>query len=139
MYDVFVSFDWDYDRHYKHLLEAWHENPMFDFVFNDATPTEINSSNVGRVKAAITVKINSATHTLVIVGQHANDLHMDHRLIGFRNWINFEVHQSVLAGNHIAVVKLERHYTPPDELLGVGAAWAYGFSEYGILDALRRA
>lgn len=44
---VFVSFDWDNDRHYKYLLEAWHANPEFDFVFSDTTPREIDSFDVG--------------------------------------------------------------------------------------------
>lgn len=85
---VFVSFDYDNDRYYKFLLEAWHANPRFRFTFQDGTPSEINSTNVGRVKAAITTKSQAATHTLVIVGQHANTPHRHRALIGHRNWIN---------------------------------------------------
>lgn len=66
MASVFVSFDWDHDRRYKFLLEAWNKNPRFQFVFSDATPGEIDTNNVGRIKAALTAKINAATHTLVI-------------------------------------------------------------------------
>jgi hypothetical protein len=59
---VFVSFDYENDRHYKYLLEAWNPNPRFNFTFADATPDEINTLNVGRIKAALTSKINDATH-----------------------------------------------------------------------------
>lgn len=66
---VFVSFDYDNDKHYKFLLEAWNKNPKFQFVFEDGTPQEIDSYNVGRIKAGLTSKIKEATHTLVIIGK----------------------------------------------------------------------
>ncbi len=90
---VFISFDYDNDKIYKFMLQAWDANPNFDFVFKDQTPGEIDTNNIDRIKAALTLKINAATHTLFIVGAHANQQHKDHRLIGFINWINFEAHQ----------------------------------------------
>jgi hypothetical protein len=136
---VFVSFDYDNDKHYKYLLEAWNKNPKFEFVFDDATPEEINSSNVGRVKAALTSKIRNATHTLVIVGQYANDPHRNRNLIGYKNWINFEIHQSIDLGKRIAAIKLDKTYTSPEELLGANASWAFSFTEANILKALDEA
>jgi hypothetical protein len=136
MASVFVSFDWDHDRRYKFLLEAWSKNPQFRFVFSDETPREINSSNVGRIKAGLTTRINAATHTLVIVGQYANAPHPDRALIGFRNWINFEVHQSMVARNKIVAVKLDRNSESPEELLGAGASWAMSFTEDAVIRAL---
>lgn len=47
MSTVFVSFDWDHDRRYKFLLDAWNKNPRFKFVFEDATPRD-ERSHVGR-------------------------------------------------------------------------------------------
>jgi hypothetical protein len=137
--NVFVSFDWDNDRRYRHLLAAWHANPRFNFVFNDYTPAEINSANVGVVKAALTRKIRAATHTLVIVGQYANTRHALSHLIGFKNWINFEIHQSVQVGNRIAAIKLSRNFQSPDELLGVNASWAMSFNELAVIEALNEA
>jgi hypothetical protein len=32
---VFVSFDYENDKHYKFLLEAWDANKNFDFLFAD--------------------------------------------------------------------------------------------------------
>jgi hypothetical protein len=136
---VFVSFDWDNDRRYKHLLEAWSANPNFTFVFADQTPSEINTDNVGRVKAAITAKINGATHTLVIVGKYANTRHKDANLIGYKNWINFEVARSKANGNKLVGVKLDSTYDSPDELLNSGASWAMSFTEGAILKVLANA
>lgn len=136
---VFVSFDYENDKHYKFLLEAWNANPNFEFIFHDMTPREIDSYNISRIKAALTTKINSATYTLVIVGKEANKLHKDHVLIGFRNWINFEVHQSKLNRNRIVGVKIDKSYESPEELLGAGASWAMSFSEAAILKALGEA
>ena len=136
---VFVSFDYENDRRYKYLLEAWNGNPEFTFVFQDMSPDEINSNNVGRVKAALTAKINTATHTFVIVGRYANSPHKDAYLIGSKNWINFEIKQSKAAGNKLVAIKLDRTYGSPDELIGAGASWAMSFNEDAILKALREA
>lgn len=136
---VFVSFDYENDRKYKYMLEAWDANPDFDFLFSDVTPSEIDSTNVGRVKAAITTKINSATYTLVIVGKEANKLHKDHKLIGFRNWINFEVHQSKLNKNKLVGIKLDSSYESPEQLLSSGASWALSFTQEAILAAIGKA
>ena len=54
---VFISFDYDNDRYYKNLLEAWDANSNFEFKFSDKSAHEINSENVGRVKAALTKKL----------------------------------------------------------------------------------
>ena len=136
---VFVSFDYDNDKHYKFLLEAWNENPKFEFVFDDGTPQEIDSTNVGRIKAALTSKIKEATHTLVIIGKDANSPHRNRNLIGYKNWINFEVHQSIEHRKRIAAIKLVRTYESPDELLNAKAAWAYSFTEENIIKALEEA
>lgn len=139
MYTVFVSFDFEHDKHYKYLLEAWHKNPKFRFVFEDGTPREINSLNVGRVKAALTTKIKNATHTLVIIGEHSNDPHPNRNLIGNRNWINFEIAQSKLLGKRIAAIKLSRNNESPTELFSSDASWAFSFTEDNILKALAEA
>lgn len=136
---VFARFDYDNDRYYKFLLEAWHANPRFRFTFQDGTPSEINSTNVGRVKAAITTKIQAATHTLVIVGQYANTPHRHRALIGHRNRINFEIAQSKAAYNRIVAVKLDRSYESPHELVGANATWAMAFTEEAIVRALSEA
>jgi len=132
---VFVSFDYDNDRKYKYLLQAWDANPDFDFVFKDETPGEINTNDIGRIKAGLTRKINDATHTLFIVGKHANQLHKDRRAIGFKNWINFEAYQSILSGNYLAVVKLDDSCKVPEELTAK-YRWISGFIEKNVINVL---
>jgi hypothetical protein len=133
---VFVSFDYENDKHYKVLLEAWHANPRFNFVFEDGSSKYINSENVGRIKAALTQKLRAATHTLVLVGRHANEPHPQRALIGNTNWINWEIAQSKAAGNRLVAVKLDRSFDSPSELLGAKASWAMSFGEPEILQAL---
>lgn len=139
MNTVFVSFDYENDRSYKYLLEAWHANPKFQFTFEDGTPREIDSINVGRIKAALTSKVKNATHTLVIVGKYANQRHPKSHLIGYRNWINFEIHQSVQEGKRIAVIRLERSNELPEELDGVQYSLVDGFNESNVIQALNSA
>ncbi len=136
---VFVSFDYENDKHYKYLLEAWHANPKFQFVFDDGTPTEIDSNNVGRIKAALTTKVKNATHTLVIVGKYANQRHSKSHLIGYKNWINFEIHQSAQEGKRIAVVRLDRSNELPEELSNTQYSIVEGFSEANVMQALSNA
>ena len=136
---VFVSYDHETDGHCRSLLETWNANPDFDFLFNDRMPREIDKNNVVRIKVETTVKINSASHTLVIVGKDANTIHRHQHLIGFRNWMDFEIHQSKLHGNKIVAVRLQNDYEFPDELMGAGASWALGFDENEIIKALNEA
>lgn len=125
---VFVSFDWDNDKHYKFLLQAWDANPDFEFSFSDYSSTEINSWDIPTVRGALTRKINAATHTLVLVGKEANKKHTDSDEIGYKNWLNFEVAKSKANGNKLVAVKLSSTNTSPDELLNSGASWAMSFA-----------
>jgi len=136
---VFVSFDYENDRHYKNILTAWDANPDFDFVFRDQSSGEIKSEDIGRVKAALTAKIDSATYTFVIIGKEANKLHKDHDKIGYRNWLNFEIHQSKLHHNKLVGIKLEKNNESPEELINSGASWAMSFTQEAILKALNNA
>lgn len=136
---VFVSFDYENDKHYKFLLDAWDANPEFDFSFSDLSSQEIDSWDVSRVKAALTTKINSATYTLVIVGKEANKKHADSDEIGYKNWLNFEIAKSKANKNKLVAVKLSSTNTSPDELLGAGAQWAMSFKQESIIKALKEA
>ncbi|EIU7824642.1 TIR domain-containing protein [Vibrio vulnificus] len=136
---VFVSFDYDNDKHYKFLLEAWDANSDFDFTFSDQSSKEINSWDIPVVKAGLTKKINSATHTLVLVGKEANKKHKDSKEIGYKNWLNFEIAKSKANKNKLVAVKLDRTNESPEEILGAGASWAMSFNEGSIIKALDEA
>mgnify|MGYP001019007940 CR=1 FL=1 len=136
---VFVSFDYEHDKHYKFLLEAWDKNDKFDFEFYDHSSGEINTDDISRVKAALTTKIKSADITLVIIGKYANSWHDDYQEIGYRNWINFEIAKSIEVGNSLVAVKIDREYDSPQAILNQDASWAYSFTEDSIVAALERA
>jgi len=136
---IFVSFDYDNDKHYKYLLQAWDANPDFDFFFSDLTPNEIDTWDISRIKAALTRSINEAIGTLVIVGKYANSKHKDSDKIGYKNWINFEIAKSKLNVNKLIGVKIDKEYTSPEELIGAGASWAMSFTRDAIIKAVKEA
>jgi hypothetical protein len=136
---VFISFDYDNDKHYRYLLSALKANPGSQVEFIDVTPGEIQSYDVGRIKAVLTSKIRSATHTLVIVGEHANSYHRDSAKIGERNWQWWEIEQSRAEGKRFIAVKIKSTNTTPDPLYGTGAIWAYGFDVAPIVKAVNEA
>ncbi|MDC1205490.1 hypothetical protein N8083_01430 [Candidatus Pacebacteria bacterium] len=78
-------------------------------------------------------------HTLVIVGKEANKQHEDHELIGYRNWINFEAAKSIEGGNKLALVRLEKNYSLPEEVFEGEYALVEGYTEDNITDVLDRA
>ncbi len=136
---VYVSFDYENDRHYKSMLQAWSANQQFDFSFNDASSGEIQTSDISRIKAALTKKIRDAEVLLVLVGKEANKFHRNWMQIGFRNWINFEIAQAREAGKKLVAVKLDRNFESPEQLDGAGASWAMSFSDEAVTKALRSA
>lgn len=136
---VFISFDYDNDRYYKNLLEAWDANSNFEFKFSDKSAHEINSENVGRVKAALTKKINDATYILVLIGKSANKKHLDSDLINDINWINWEINKSKELGKKLVAVKLDRSNKSPTAIMGAGASWAMSYKQEQIIQALEEA
>lgn len=133
---VFISFDYDHDRNYRYLLSALCANPRSDLDFDDLTPEEIDTSDVGRVKAVLTRKIRDATHTLVIVGAHANSYHRDSAKIGTRNWQWWEIEKSIEERKRLVGVKISSSNDSPTPLLGVGAKWAHSFTVASIITAI---
>lgn len=136
---VFVSFDYENDKHYKFLLDAWSNHEKFEFVYDDHSADEVHSNSVKVVKERLASEIRNADYTLVLVGKYANAHHKDWMAIGFRNWINFEISESKAAGNKLIAVKLDRTNESPEQLLGAKANWAMAFSHDAILRALNEA
>lgn len=136
---IFVSFDFDNDRHYKYMLNAWAANSDIDFSFNDGSTQEIQSWNISRIKAAITAKINQSDAILVLIGEHSDSFHKDRNLIGYRNWQYFEIAQAKAAGKKIIAVKLDKGNSSPGLLYGSGASWAMSFTLDSIKNAIHKA
>ena len=136
---IFISFDYEHDKNYRYLLTALAKNPRSDIEFTDVTPEEIQSYDVGRIKAVLTKKIKEATHTLVIVGKYANSYHPDRDEIGERNWQWWEINKSDEEGKGFIAVKIESSNEPPEPLYGKGATWANSFTVDAIVNAIDKA
>lgn len=134
---IFVSFDFEKDRQYKYILNAWNANSAFEFTCDDRSPSEIQTNSVSVVKNVLSRKINEATAVIVIVGQDANKLHPDWREIGYRNWQNYEIARAKMLGKKLIAVQLDSHYQYPDELYGTNATRVYSFTQAGIIKAVR--
>jgi hypothetical protein len=136
---ICISFDWHHDKSYRYLLKAWAANESNPIEFEDLTPGAIDTSDVGRVKAVLTTQIRAATHTLVIIGEHANDFHADRAKIGERNWIWWEIVKSKEEKKGLIAVKLKSTYDTPDPLKNAGASWAMSFTQEAVLKAIKNA
>jgi len=127
---VFVSYDYDNDRHYKNLLLAWDSHRQFDFSIHDhSADVSINSTNASAIKSVLSRYINEATYFLVIIGQDTHKC----------SWVKWEIAKAVELGKRIVAVKTDRENTSPDELLGVGASWAMSFTYLSIVNAIDNA
>ncbi|MDP9316332.1 MAG: TIR domain-containing protein [Chloroflexota bacterium] len=136
---ICISFDWHNDRNYRHLLSAWAANANNPVDFIDLTPGEIDTNAVDRVKAVLTTQIRAATHTLVLLGAHANTRHRDSVTIGTRNWIWWEIEKSKAEGKGLIAVRLATGNPTPDPLYNSGVKWATSFTQDEILKAINEA
>lgn len=127
---IFVSYDYDNDRHYKNLLLAWDKNGEFDFGFSDqSADVSIDSHNTAAIKRAISAKINASTRLLCIVGSKTH--HSD--------WVSWEIGKAVELRKKIIAVKTAARNASPHTLLRVGAEWAMSFTFQAIKDAIEKA
>ena len=136
---VYVCFDYESDKHYKYLMEAWNANPNLDFSFYDNSSNEIQTNDISVIKGCLTKKIDEANYTIVLAGKDANKQHKDHLKIGYKNWQNFEVAQSVRNGNSLIVVKLPGCTEVPEEAYNNVDEWVNSFEKDAIISALNKA
>lgn len=133
---VCCSFDYEHDRHYYNLLEAWNENDNIEFSIEDCTPNEIQSESVATIKQVLSTKIGQADYMIAIIGKHSDDKHPDSNEIGYKNWQAYEIDKNHEKGNGLVVVKLDSSYYAPDEAYNIGAEWVNSFNLDDILEAL---
>jgi hypothetical protein len=127
---VFVSYDYDNDKHYKNLLLAWDGNKLFDFSIHDhSADVSINSTDATAIKRTISRYINEATYFLIIVGKKTHK----------SAWVKWEIEKAVELGKRIVAVKTDRENTSPDALFGVGASWAMSITYEAISKAIDNA
>jgi hypothetical protein len=127
---VFISYDYDKDKHYKNLLLAWDGNKLFDFSIHDhSADVSINSVDAIAIKRVISRYINEATYFLIIVGEKTNR----------STWVKWEIEKAIELGKKIVAVKTDRENISPDALLGIGASWAMSFTYDSISKAINYA
>ena len=107
---VFISYDYDNDRHYKNLLLAWDANRLFDFSIHDhSADVSINSTNASAIKSVLSRYINEVPYFLVIVGSKT-----------YRSaWVTWEIEKAVELNKRIIAVKTDRENTSPDALFAM--------------------
>lgn len=129
---AFTSYDHSEDVHYKRLLQAWDVNPDFDFDFDSRGPdVAIDSHDAAVVKAALTTKMKSATHLLVLVGAKSHQ----------SKWMTWEIQRAKQSDVRLklAAVKLAKENITPLGLLNCGTEWATSFERARIVEALKAA
>lgn len=127
---VFISYDYENDKHYKNLLLAWDANKQFDFYISDySADVSINSTDATAIKSVLSRYINQGTVFLVIIGKKTHK----------SAWVKWEINKAVELGKKIVAVKTDRENISPDELLGVGASWAMAFTYDAISRAINNA
>ena len=127
---IFVSYDYDNDKHYKNILLAWDKNSEFDFGFSDqSADVSIQSNNAIAIRRAISAKINSATYFLCLVGEETSR----------SSWVNWEIYKAKELKKKLVAVKISSTNATPSGLLGVGAAWAMSFTFNAIKNAIEDA
>ncbi len=124
---VFISYDYDKDKHYKNLLLAWDANKLFDFSIRDhSADVSINSVDAAAIKRVISRYINESTYFLIIVGEKTHK----------SAWVTWEIEKAVELGKRIVAVKTSRENVSPDALFGIGASWAMSFTYESISKAI---
>lgn len=136
---IFISFDYDHDRHYRYLLDALKENSKNEIDYEDVTPDEIQSFSVPTIKAGLLARIKKSTHALVIVGSYANGYHAKAAEIGERNWQWWEIVNSKKEGKGLIAVKIAKDNDPPTPLMNANAKWALSFNVDAIVKAIKEA
>ncbi len=123
---IFISYDYDNDKHYKNLLLAWDENSEFDFGFSDqSADVSIQSTDAAAIKRAISAKINAATYFLCLVGSKTSK----------SGWVTWEIEKAKDLKKKLVAVKISSGNTTPIGLLNAGASWAMSFT----FDAIKKA
>lgn len=127
---IFISYDYDNDKHYKNLLVAWDKNDLFDFSFYDSSvDVSVNSDDANYIKSVIKERIKSSAYFLCIIGKKTSK----------SEWVTWEINKAVELKKKLVAVKIDDENTSPSAILGVGAKWALSFTFDSIKKAIERA
>lgn len=123
---IFISFDYD-DKNYRNLLTAWDSHDDFDFEFYDGSlRVAVDSEDAPYIRSVIKPKILASSHFLCIVGENTHK----------SDWVAWEIEKAVEAKKKLIGVKIEKAFSTPTNLFGVGATWALSFTFASIKAAV---
>lgn len=124
---MFISYDYDKDRHYKNLLTAWDQHDLFAFEFYDASvDISVNSTNANYIKDVIRKRILNTTHFLCLIGEETWK----------SEWVDWEIKKAAEFNKKIIAVKINNNNTSPTAIFGIGASWAKSFTFDSIKNAV---
>jgi len=127
---VFISYDYQKDKHYKNLLLAWDAHQRFEFFISDySADISINSTKSSPIKRTLSRYINEGTVFLVIIGKNTHK----------SKWVKWEIEKAEELGKKIVAVKIDRENVTPSELFNIGASWAMSFTQEAITRAIENA
>jgi hypothetical protein len=125
---VFVSYNYERDKHYKRLLTAWAANGKFNLQFSDhSVDISVNSGDRGVVRRVVSQRIREADVFLCIIGPDT----------ALSEWVNWEIDKAYELNRPIIAVKVNRSYETPAAIYNCGARWVYSFSHDKIVAAIR--
>ena len=127
---VFISYDYDNDKHYKNLLLAWDANKEFDFsLYDQSVDVSVDSTEASVIRRVISTRISDSVYFLCIIGKHTYK----------SSWVAWEIKKAADLNKKIIAVKTAKDNDTPLELYGIGAEWALSFSFDSIKNAIDRA
>ena len=64
---IFISYEYDNDKHYKNLLVAWDKNSEFDFSFYDeSVDVSVDSTDAAPVRPAQSSGLETTSLPLIL-------------------------------------------------------------------------
>ena len=127
---IFVSYDYDNDKHYKDLLVAWDANSEFDFISHDeSVDAAVNSDDTAAIRRLISARISHATYFLCLIGKETYK----------SEWITWEINKAIEFEKKLIAVKIKSGNMSPSAIVNVGACWAVSFAFEFIKKAIENA
>ncbi len=122
---IFVSYDYENDKHYKNLLVAWDANKEFDFSFYDGSVTvAIDSTDADYIKGRIRQRISASSHLLFLVGKETHK----------SKWVDWEIRTAIELKKKLIAVKIDKdNMTPPALLSAASPEQTVGFADERLL------
>ncbi len=124
---IFISYDYDNDKHYKNLLIAWDKNKEFDFSFYDqSVDVSVNSDDAAAIRRVISARINNSAIFLCLIGTYTHQ----------SDWIDWEIRKAIELKKKIVAVKINSTNSTPSALFGNTDVWAMSFTFDSIKNAI---